>query len=139
LIETLSKVIEGKYKLEEQDEKKVTYANKIKKNESKIDWNKSASEILLKIRAFNPIPGAWTYLENGKRVKILEARIFVESKENIYEDEGLVPKENDLIVKCGKGRLVIIQLQVEGKLPVKAKEFVNGYKANCIFLNDQKS
>ena len=139
LIETINKIIEGKYELEEQDEKKVTYAQKIKKNESKIDWNKSASEILLKIRAFYPIPGAWTYLENGKRVKILEAKIFVESKENIYEDEGLVPKENDLIVKCGRGRLVIIQLQVEGKLPVKAKEFVNGYKANCIFLNDQKS
>lgn len=139
LIETINKVIEGKYELEEQDEKKVTYAQKIKKNESKIDWNKSASEILLKIRAFYPIPGAWTYLENGKRVKILEAKIFVESKENIYEDEGPVPKENDLIVKCGRGRLVIIQLQVEGKLPVKAKEFVNGYKANCIFLNDQKS
>jgi methionyl-tRNA formyltransferase len=123
LIETINKIIEGKYELDE----------------SKIDWNKSASEILLKIRAFYPIPGAWTYLENGKRVKILEAKIFVESKENIYEDEGLVPKENDLIVKCGRGRLVIIQLQVEGKLPVKAKEFVNGYKANCIFLNDQKS
>ena len=139
LIETINKIIEGKYELEEQDEKKVTYAQKIKKNESKIDWNKSASEILLKIRAFYPVPGAWTYLENGKRVKILEAKIFVESKENIYEDEGPVPKENDLIVKCGRGRLVIIQLQVEGKLPVKAKEFVNGYKANCIFLNDQKS
>ena len=139
LIETINKVIEGKYELEEQDERKATYAQKIKKNESKIDWNKSASEILLKIRAFYPIPGAWTYLENGKRVKILEARIFVESKENIYEDEGPVPKENDLIVKCGRGRLVIIQLQVEGKLPVKAKEFVNGYNAKCIFLNDQKS
>jgi len=133
LIETLNKVIEGKYKLEEQDEKKVTYANKIKKNESKIDWNEGALEILLKIRAFYPSPGAWTYLENGKRVKILEAKVFVESEENSNKDKKSGLKENDLIIKCGKGRLVIILLQVEGKLPVKAKEFVNGYKTSYFF------
>ena len=49
LLQTLNSVIDGKYKLEEQDEQNVTYASKIKKNESKIDWNKSAKEILLKI------------------------------------------------------------------------------------------
>ena len=112
---------------------------KLKKNESKINWSASASEILLKIRAFYPIPGAWTYLENGKRVKILKAKIFVESEENNKKGQNMGHKENDLIVKCGKGRLVIILLQVEGKLPVKATEFINGYKANCFFLNDQKN
>ena len=138
MIQTINNVIDGKYQLEEQDEKNVTYANKIKKNESKIDWNKSAQEILLKIRAFYPVPGAWTYLDNGKRVKILKARAFVDSEEynNKYPNLGLV--DDDLIIKCGKGRIAIILLQVEGKLPVKAKEFVNGYKTSY-FLNDQKN
>ena len=138
LLQTLNSVIDGKYKLEEQDEQNVTYASKIKKNESKIDWNKSAKEILLKIRAFYPIPGAWTYLENGKRVKILIARIFIKSEEYNNKDQILGLVEDDLIVKCGEGHLAIQLLQVEGKVPVKAKEFVNGYKISC-FLNDQKN
>ena len=46
--------------------------------------------------------------------------------------------EDDLIIKCGEGHLAIKLLQVEGKVPVKAKEFVNGYKTSC-FLNDQKN
>ena len=136
LLQTLNDVIDGKYKLEEQNEKNVTYANKIKKNESKIDWNKSAKEILLKIRAFYPTPGAWTYLDNGKRVRILIAKVLPKSLEYNNKDQNLGLVEDDLIIKCGEGHLAIMLLQVEGKVPVKAKEFVNGYKTSY-FLNDQ--
>ena len=138
LLQTINDVVDGKYKLEEQDKKKVTYANKIEKNESKIDWNKSASEILLKIRAFYPTPGAWTYLDNGKRVRILIARVFSKSEGHSYKGKNLDLVEDDLIIKCGEGHLAITLLQVEGKVPVKAKEFVNGYKTSY-FLNDQKN
>ena len=138
LLQTLNDVVDGKYKLEEQDQKKVTYANKIEKNESKIDWNKSASEILLKIRAFYPTPGAWTYLDNGKRVRILMAKVLYKSQDYSNKEQNLALVEDDLIIKCGEGHLAITLLQVEGKVPVKAKEFVNGYKTSC-FLNDQKN
>ena len=138
LLQTLNDVVDGKYKLEEQDQKKVTYANKIEKNESKIDWNESASDILLKIRAFYPTPGAWTYLDNGKRVRILIARVFPKSEDFSNKDKNLGLVEDDLIIKCGEGHLAITLLQVEGKVPVKAKEFVNGYKTSY-FLNDQKN
>ena len=136
LLQTLNDVIDGKYKLEEQNEKNVTYANKIKKNESKIDWNKSAKEIFLKVRAFYPTPGAWTYLDNGKRVRVLIARVLPKSLEYNNKDQNLGLVEDDLIIKCGEGHLAIMLLQVEGKVPVKAKEFVNGYKTSY-FLNDQ--
>ena len=136
LLQTLNDVIDGKFKLEEQNEKNVTYANKIKKNESKIDWNKSAKEIFLKVRAFYPTPGAWTYLDNGKRVRILIARVLPKSLEYNKKDQNFGLVEDDLIIKCGEGNLAITLLQVEGKVPVKAKEFVNGYKTSY-FLNDQ--
>ena len=138
LLQTLNDVVDGKYKLEEQDQKKVTYANKIEKNEAKIDWDKSASEILLKIRAFYPTPGAWTYLNNGKRVRILIAKVFPKSQDYSNKEQNLSLVKDDLIIKCGEGYLAITLLQVEGKVPVKAKEFVNGYKTSC-FLNDQKN
>ena len=138
LLQTLNDVVDGKYKLEEQDQKKATYANKIEKNESKIDWDKSASEILLKIRAFYPTPGAWTYLDNGKRVRILIAKVFHKSKDYSNKEQNLALVKDDLIIKCGEGHLSITLLQVEGKVPVKAKEFVNGYKTSC-FLNVQKN
>ena len=138
LLQTLNDVVDGKYKLEEQDQKKVTYANKIEKNESKIDWNESASDILLKIRAFYPTPGAWTYLDNGKRVRILIAKVFPKSQDYSNKEQNLTLVKDDLIIKCGEGHLSITLLQVEGKVPVKAKEFVNGYKTSC-FLNDQKN
>ena len=138
LLQTLNDVVDGKYKLEEQDQKKVTYANKIEKNEAKIDWDKSASDILLKIRAFYPTPGAWTYLDNGKRVRILIAKVFPKSQYYSNKEQNLALVEDDLIIKCGEGHLAIKLLQVEGKVPVKAKEFVNGYKTSC-FLNDQKN
>ena len=54
------------------------------------------------------------------------------------KDQNLCLVEDDLILKCGEGYLAIRLLQVEGKVPVKAKEFVNGYKTSC-FLNDQKN
>ena len=108
--------------------------------ETKFRGKKSLSLItgILKIRAFYPIPGAWTYLENGKRVKILIARTFINSEEYNNKDQILGLIEDDLIVRCGEGHLAIQLLQVEGKVPVKAKEFVNGYKTSC-FLNDQKN
>ena len=75
LIMTINNIVEDKYTLKTQEEKLVTYANKIKKEESKINWHDKASEILLKIKAFCPIPGAWTFMNNGKRVKILKAEV----------------------------------------------------------------
>ena len=103
LLQTLNVVIDGKFKLEEQNEKNVTYANKIKKNESKIDWNKSAKEVLLKIRAFYPTPGAWTYLDNGKRVRVLIARVLPKSLEYNKKDQNFGLVEDDLIILALKG------------------------------------
>ena len=77
-------------------------------------------------------------LATKKRVRILIAKVFHKSKDYSNKEQNLALVKDDLIIKCGEGYLAIRLLQVEGKVPVKAKEFVNGYKTSC-FLNDQKN
>ena len=73
-------------------------------------------------------------LDIGKRVRILIAKVFSKSQDYSNKEQNLALVEDDLIIKCGEGHLAIKLLQVEGKVPVKAKEFVNGYKTSCFLM-----
>ena len=64
----------GKAKFTEQDHLEATYAKKIDKSETKLNWTESADKIIRRINAYNPNPGAW-FEFNGKRIKILEASL----------------------------------------------------------------
>ena len=78
ILKALIDIFNNNYSTKKQKEKEATYAEKILKNETKIDWSQNAQIINNKIRAFNPWPGAWTYLhkENKKiRIKIVEAEV----------------------------------------------------------------
>jgi len=105
-----------------QDETKVTYAQKIEKIESKINWNENAEEILAKIRAFYPIPGTWFVL-NGKRIKITKA-IVVEKSDKV----GTIIDPKKMIIACKKNALQILELKKEGKKLMQVKEFLKGNK-----------
>ena len=117
-----------------QKEHLSTYAKKIKKSESRIQWEDSAEKINLKIRAFNPFPGAWTIIKgDNRRIKVLRAEV-VKRK--------IIPKSNlfvgnvsdSLEVKCGDGFLKILELQLEGKKVLNSEEFLNGYKTKNLIL-----
>ena len=105
-----------------QDESEVTYAQKIEKIESKINWNENAEEILAKIRAFYPIPGTWFVL-NGKRIKITKA-IVVEKSDKV----GTIIDPKKMIIACKKNALQILELKKEGKKLMQVKEFLKGNK-----------
>ena len=105
-----------------QDESEVTYAQKIEKIESKINWNENAEEILAKIRAFYPIPGTWFVL-NGKRIKITKA-ITVEKTDKV----GAIIDTNKMIIACKKNALQILELKKEGKKLMQVNEFLKGNK-----------
>jgi len=105
-----------------QDESEVTYAQKIEKIESKINWNENAEEILAKIRAFYPIPGTWFVL-NGKRIKITKA-IVVEKTDKA----GAIIDPKKMIIACKKNALQILELKKEGKKLMQVKEFLKGNK-----------
>ncbi|HKB88547.1 MAG TPA: methionyl-tRNA formyltransferase [Patescibacteria group bacterium] len=104
LIETLTPYMQGKIKLKKQDEDEATYTKLVTKQDGFIDLKeKSATEAERFIRAMFPWPGAWTYLPNEKRLKFLRSHV---------ED----------------GKLVLDEVQLEGKLPVPYKQFKEAYK-----------
>jgi len=103
LVETITPYIKGKIKPKKQDDETATYTKLVTKQDGFIDLKlKSASEVERFIRAMFPWPGAWTYLPNQKRLKLLKSHV-----------------END--------KLILDEVQMEGKLPVTAKQFDEAY------------
>lgn len=108
-----------------QPKEGVTYAKKIEKAESKIDWSKSSEDIHNHIRGLSPFPGAWFEIEKNnekkERIKIIRSVLPVDqvaSLQNKHEDE--------LVIECGEGAIQLIEVQREGKKPMSAKDFLNG-------------
>ena len=134
LIEALNKIVGNDYKLQYQNVKDVTYASKIKKIESKINWSEDAKNIFFKTKAFNPYPGAWTFLDGKKRIKILQTEYLGETKYLNNLNLKIGQSTDKLEVKCGAGYLKISLLQKEGRKPISAKEFINGIKLNDIWF-----
>lgn len=123
LIKTLPDYINGKIKPKPQDHPEATFTKIIKKQDGKIDWNKSAEEIERQIRAFHEWPTAYTFF-NDKQLKILEADIM----EGKNKKPGKVFAENkELMVQTGNGVLILKQIQLEGKKPMSTRDFLNGH------------
>lgn len=125
VIKTLPKWVEGKIKAQAQDHSQATFCKLIKKEDGKIDWNKSAEEIERQIRAFREWPTAYTFW-NNKQLKILEADILDENK-NKKVGEIFLTDNKKLAVQTGDGILIFEQVQLEGKKPMSAKDFLNGH------------
>ena len=105
----------------EQDENKVTYAKKIDKKESEINWNIPAKNIVANINGLNPFPGVW-FKHLNTRVKIIEA---VEVEKIGRAGEVL---DANLTVGCKENAIKIISIQKEGKNVLDVKSFLAGYK-----------
>ena len=116
----------------------ISYTRVFKKEDFKIDWSKSSSDIRNKIRAFSPDPGAFTFFD-GLRIKILKAAeygYFIEDLKKLMTEDKYQPgavicadKINGLIIKCGdSGAVRILELKIEGKKTMPFFDFLNGYK-----------
>jgi len=107
-----------------QNHDKATFCHKIAKEDGKINFNKSASEILNMLRAFTPWPGIFTEFK-GKKLKIIETNI---SNDQIspgsFKIDGKIFK-----IGTAKDSLLPTKLQIEGKNIMTAEAFVNGYKS----------
>jgi methionyl-tRNA formyltransferase len=117
-------------KLIKQNEKMVTYANKINKIEAKIIWKEVTSKIIVqKINAFNPFPGVFCIFR-GKIVKIWQAQIS-KNLEMIKPGEVAVNSQKDIIVVGTKdGCIEVNEIQLEGKRRMNAKEFISANNVN---------
>ena len=124
LIKTIENYKNGKISIVKQSLKGITYANKIDKNESKVNWYLSAKEISNKIRAFNPYPGTFTNGPNGL-IKIVRANA-IDKKHN-FEPGTVVDTNKKITIACGKqSMLEIKELQKPGKNIISSLAFLNG-------------
>jgi methionyl-tRNA formyltransferase len=126
LVETIPDYVAGKILSQPQNNSEASHTAKIKKEDGKIDWNLSAQEILNRLRAFTPWPGAFTFLKTESKsqlLKIWRAEI-VEKSGNA--GEILSADKNGIVVACGKNALRILELQREGGRRLNAQEFLAG-------------
>jgi len=122
--ETLEALLEGTVHEERQPDQGVTHAAKITKVEAAIDWRQDAAQIGRQVRAFNPWPVAETGLD-GARVRIWEAEV---SGGDVGAPPGTVlgATPDGIEVACGRGSLRILRLQLAGRKPLAAREFIQG-------------
>jgi len=114
---------EGRLKSVKQPEEGVTYAQKLSKEEARIDWNESAAVIERKIRAFNPVPAAWVEYQ-GKPMKIWRAEVVAQQGR---VGEVLSCSSDGLIVACGANALKITELQPSGSKRMDIAAFAAGH------------
>tara|TARA_B000000565_G_C23755447_1_gene366296 strand:- start:181 stop:1101 length:921 start_codon:yes stop_codon:yes gene_type:complete len=103
----------------DQKESEATYAKKIQKKESKIDWNESAKKNIAKINALYPNPGCWFDLSNT-RIKIIKA-IEIEKT-----GEAGTILDNKMTIACSKHAIQILELKKEGKKQMLIDEYLKG-------------
>ena len=100
----------------------VTYAEKIQKSESLIDWQKSADELAHLIMAFNPYPATYSLL-NGERIKLLTAYA---TNKTTDKPAGTI-LDSDLHIACGNGTVLkVTMLQRAGKKAMTTEDFMKG-------------
>jgi len=122
LIEALTLVNLGKAKEAIQDESRATYAPKVTRESSRINWRDSAVEISRLIRASDPKPGAFTRTPKGD-VKLFEPKVM----DGIKGDPGEVLKvTGELVIACGLDALRINEVQPSGKTRMSAHDWARG-------------
>ncbi len=135
-----------------QKHEQASYCSKISKHSAKIDWRQSASSIARLVRAYNPSPVAWTFMDNRK-LQIYRARIPCKDKEKQafelwdqfapLQPGSFMPVDSkertkELWVKTGDGVLAIVELKAENRKKMRAHDFLNGCKRQEQIAKDKQ-
>ena len=118
--EAIVEALDGSFTPQPQPSEGVTYAAKISPAEAQVIWDRPAAELERAIRAFNPVPGAWTLLPNGERMKVLAAAVV-----NGAGAPGEI-LDHDLTIACADGALRPTLVQRQGKRAMSAEELLRG-------------
>jgi methionyl-tRNA formyltransferase len=120
MVRTLAALERGSLVEQAQSNDGATYAKKISKEETHIDWTKSAREIDCLIRGLSPSPGAWAEVK-GERIKLLNCEP--------VDGTGTAGEmlDDSLTVACGSGALRITRLQRPGKAAMDARDALRGF------------
>lgn len=123
LIETLKQLANGTAKPEVQDDALVTHAEKLSKEEARVDWTLSAEQLERCIRAFNPWPMSWFEID-GQPVKVWQASV-IHSKSDAQPGTIVDANKQGIQVATGDGILNLHSLQPAGKKAMSAQDLLN--------------
>jgi methionyl-tRNA formyltransferase len=121
IVENLKRLEEGNLKFIEQVHSEATYAKKIDKSETKINWGLDATKVLAHIHGLSPSPGAW-FEHESERFRVLRANKFSASG-----NPGTLLDEN-LTIACKSDSIQILEIQRQGKNKQTTKDFLLGKK-----------
>src|SRR5262249_32759292 len=123
IVDALAHLVDGRATPVPQPLEGATYAKKILKEESDLDWSMPCAELERRVRAFRPAPGARTRI-HGQPVKLWRARC-VEK----HGEPGTVLESGaeGVLVACGEGALLLTELQRPGGVRLPARDFLRGF------------
>jgi len=120
MVVALSALERGSLTLTPQPAEGLTYAHKIGKSETRIDWTRPWQQVHNHCRGLSPFPGAWFELADAGRVKVLR------TTEGAGSGKPGQVLDDQLTIACGDGAIRLLELQREGKQPLPADEFLRG-------------
>ncbi|KAA3642463.1 MAG: methionyl-tRNA formyltransferase [Proteobacteria bacterium] len=97
-----------------QDNTRATYAHKLIKSESNIDWQQPAADIERQIRAFTPWPGSQTNIR-GENIKIWQAQVINQNNHKLIPGDIVYADAETLIIQCAQDQLKLLEVQRAGK------------------------
>lgn len=129
VVKTAEAILSGNYhEVPQMEDSNLPLAPKITREHCLIDFHQSATHVHNLVRAFNPTPGAYCYL-NDKVLKIWKTKILPVTADNILSPgEILTTRDGRMIAGTGNGNLLIEVLQLEGKKAMSAEDFLRGLK-----------
>ena len=125
LVSTIDALAQGHLVETPQDERDVTYAHRLTKEDGAIDWTRPAEHIYNLIRGLHPWPHAFSFL-NGHRLILRRSTILPE----LHGPAGSVIEASGdrLTVAAGTGGIALLEIQAEGKRPMTPREFLAGHR-----------
>ena len=123
IVDCINKVLSGTAEYIPQNKIGVSYAKKITKLDEKIDWNENAENIIFKINALNPKPGAYFDYKNEK-IKVYSAKI----SDLKSRKPGMIIDSKKIIISCKDSSIEILELQRSGKKIQLKENFILGFK-----------
>lgn len=127
LCKAVVQIAEGQVDAVPQNHAEATYCSLLKKEDGEIDWNRPAVEIDRQIRAYNPYPGAFTYIDSRKLTIWNSSGVYDEESEGFRPGTILkMDRDKGILIQTGSGLVGVITLQLAHKKSLDYRTFFNG-------------
>ncbi|MCP3129122.1 methionyl-tRNA formyltransferase [Shewanella sp. KJ2020] len=123
LLQALEGLANGTLAAEKQDETLASYAEKLSKEEARLDWNKSAKQLWQEVRAFNPWPVSY-FEHQGNTIKVWQTQVS-QATSNAEPGTIISASKKGIEVATGDGVLTLLSMQLPGKKPLSVADILN--------------